>query len=70
MVTRLSDEFRMNQLKANFDYRVANQPITIVPGITAKESVSIVKSTWAGDNSIYIPYPETEVEKNPNLVRK
>lgn len=70
MVTRRSDEFRMNQLKANFDYRVANQPITIVPGITAKESVSIVKSTWAGDNSIYIPYPETEVEKNPNLVRK
>ena len=70
MVTRRSDEFRMNQLKENFDYRVANQPITIVPGITAKESVSVVKSTWAGDNSIYIPYPDTEVEKNPNLVRK
>lgn len=69
MVTRRSDEFRMNELKKNFDYRVANPEIEVAPGFKAKESVTVVKSTWAGDNSIYIPYPDTEVEKNPNLNR-
>ena len=69
MVTRRSDELRMNELKKNFDYRVANPAIEVAPGITAKESVSVAKATWAGDNSIYIPYPDTEVEKNPNLDR-
>ena len=47
----------------------ANQPIEVAPGITAKESVAVTKSTWAGDESIYIPYPNNEVEKNPNLRR-
>ena len=69
MVTRRSDEFRMNELKKNFDYRVANKPVEIVPGIWASESVPVVKSTWAGDESIYLPYPDTEGEKNPNLKR-
>ena len=69
MVTRRSDEFRMEELKKNFDYRVANVPLEIVTGIKASESVSVTKSTWAGDNSIYLPYPDTEVEKNPNLKR-
>lgn len=69
MVTRRSDEFRMNRLKENFDYRVANAPIEVAPGITAKESVAVTKSAWAGDESIYIPYPNNEVEKNPNLRR-
>lgn len=69
MVTRRSDEFRMNELKKNFDYRVANPEIEVAPGIKAKESVAVVKSTWNGDNSIYVPYPDTEVEKNPNLNR-
>ena len=69
MVTRRSDEFRMNELKKNFDYRVANNEIEVAPGVKAKESVSVVKSTWANDNSIYLPYPDTEVEKNPNLNR-
>ena len=69
MVTRRSDEFRMNELKKNFDFRVANPGTEIVPGITAKEGVAIVRSTWDGDNSIYVPYPDTEVEKNPNLDR-
>lgn len=69
MVTRRSDEFRMNELKKNFDFRVANPGTEIVPGIVAKESVTVSKATWAGDNSIYIPYPDTEVEKNPNLNR-
>lgn len=73
MVTRRADEFRMNELKKNFDYRVANKPVVVAvengKEYTAKESVSVVKSTWAGDESIYCPYPTTEVEKNPNLKR-
>ena len=69
MVTRRSDEFRLNRLKENFDYRVQNPEIEVAPGIKAKESVAVTKSTWAGDESIYIPYPNTEVEKNPNLRR-
>ena len=73
MVTRRSDEFRMNELKKNFDYRVANKPVVVAvengKEYTAKESVPVVKSTWAGDESIYCPYPTTEVEKNPNLKR-
>ena len=73
MVTRRADEFRMNELKKNFDYRVANKPVVVAvengKEYTAKESVPVVKSTWAGDESIYWPYPTTEVEKNPNLKR-
>lgn len=73
MVTRRADEFRMNELKKNFDYRVANKPIVVAvengKEYTAKESVPVVKSTWTGDESIYLPYPTTEVEKNPNLKR-
>ena len=59
----------MNRLKENVDYRVQNPEIEVARGIKAKESVSVTKSTWAGDESIYIPYPNTEVEKNPNLRR-
>lgn len=73
MVTRRSDELRMDELKKNFDYRVANKPVVVAvengKEYTAKESVPVVKSTWAGDESIYCPYPTTEVEKNPNLKR-
>lgn len=73
MVTRRADEFRMNELKKNFGYRVANKPVVVAvengKEYTAKESVPVVKSTWAGDESIYCPYPTTEVEKNPNLKR-
>ena len=74
MVTRRADELRMNELKKNFDYRVANQEIVVHTDedgtvYKAKESVSVVKTTWAGDESIYCPYPTTEVEKNPNLHR-
>ena len=73
MVTRRADELRMNELKKNFDYRVANKPVVVAvengKEYTAKESVPVVKSTWAGDESIYCPYPTAEVEKNPNLKR-
>ena len=74
MVTRRADELRMNELKKNFDYRVANKEIVVHTDADgkqykAKESVSVVKTTWNGDESIYCPYPTTEVEKNPNLHR-
>lgn len=74
MVTRRADELRMNELKKNFDYRVANPEIVVAKDangndIKAKESVSVVNSTWQGDNSIYCPYPTSDVDKNPNLKR-
>ncbi len=72
MVTRRSDEFRMNELKKNFDFRVANVEQNIVDPTDgkvykAKESVSVTNTTWKGAESIYIPYPVLEVERNPNL---
>lgn len=69
MVTRRSDELRMDELKKNFEYRVANAPIVVAKEggkeYTAKESVT-VKDTWSEDR-IYCPYPTTDGEKNPNL---
>ena len=71
MVTRRSDELRMDELKKNFEYRVANAPIVVAKEggkeYTAKESVTI-KGTWSEDR-IYCPYPTTDGEKNPNLKR-
>jgi starch-binding outer membrane protein, SusD/RagB family len=71
MVTRRSDELRMNELKKNFDYRVANAPLVVAvengKNITAKEQVT-VSGSWTEDR-IYCPYPTTDVEKNPNLKR-
>lgn len=71
MVTRRSDELRMDELKKNFEYRVANAPIVVAKEggkeYTAKESVT-VKGTWSEDR-IYCPYPTTDGEKNTNLNR-
>lgn len=67
LVTRRADQFRMNDLKNTFARRVANAPITVAPGFTATEAVP-VKGTW-NDDMNYIPYPQSEVEKNPNLKR-
>ena len=71
MVTRRSDELRMDELKKNFEYRVTNAPIVVAKEggkeYTAKESVT-VKGTWSEDR-IYCPYPTTDGEKNPNLKR-
>lgn len=71
MVTRRSDELRMDELKKNFEYRVANAPIVVAKEggkeYTAKESVT-VKGAWSEDR-IYCPYPTTDGEKNSNLKR-
>ena len=71
MVTRRADELRMNELKKNFEYRVANAPLVVAETdgkkYTATESVT-VSGSWSEDR-IYCPYPTTDVEKNPNLHR-
>ena len=71
MVTRRSDELRMDELKKNFEYRVANAPIVVAKEggkeYTAKESVT-VKGAWSEDR-IYCPSPTPDGEKNPNLKR-
>ena len=71
MVTRRSDELRMNELKKNFDYRVTNAPLVVAEQdgktYSAKESVT-VSGSWSEDR-IYCPYPTSDVEKNPNLKR-
>ena len=71
MVTRRSDELRMDELKKNFEYRVANAPLVVAvengKEISAKESVT-VSGSWTEDR-IYCPYPTSDVEKNPNLKR-
>lgn len=67
MVTRRADELRMNKLKDNFEYRKANTPIEVAPGVKVTESVAVT-GTW-NDQMIYLPYPGTEVEKNGNLHR-
>lgn len=41
---------------------------TLTNDLKLKESVSVVGS-WDGDNTIYLPYPDTDAEKNPNLKR-
>ncbi len=67
MVTRRSDEFRLDKLKENFEYRKTNAPLEVATGYTATESVAVT-GTWTDDMN-YMPYPGTEVEKNPNLKR-
>ena len=69
MVTRRSVELRMDELKKNFEYRVANAPVVIAKEgdkeYTAQESVTVT-GPWSEDR-IYCPYPTTDGEKNPNL---
>lgn len=69
MVTRRSDELRMDELKKNFEYRITNAPIVIAKEgdkeYTAQESVTVT-GPWSEDR-IYCPYPTTDGEKNPNL---
>ena len=71
MVTRRSDELRMDELKKNFEYRVTNAPVVISKKgdkeYTAQESVTVT-GPWSEDR-IYCPYPTSDVEKNPNLKR-
>lgn len=66
LATRRSDELRLNHLKTNLEYRKQNPAITL-GGVQVKEKVT-VSGTW-NDDMNYMPYPNTDVEKNPNLHR-
>ena len=68
LVTRRADQFRMNELKNTFAERAANAPVEIVPGVTATEGVELTNKTW-NDDLMYLPYPDTDSQKNPNLKR-
>ena len=68
LVPRRADQFRMNRLKDTFEERVQNLPVEIVPGVQATESVEFTNTVW-NDNLMYLPYPDTDADKNPNLVR-
>ena len=68
LVTRRSDQFRMNELKNTFAERAENAPVEIVSGVTATEGVLLVNKTW-NDDLMYLPYPDTDSQKNPNLRR-
>ena len=70
MVTRRDDQLRLNLLEQAFNERKANTPIEVAPGITRQETILIDASqTWNGESSIYLPYPSTDAEINPNLTR-
>lgn len=67
LAPRLYDMQRMNRLKAHFEYRKANAPVEVAPGIFRKEAVP-VEGNW-NDDMMYAPYPAKDVLMNPNLKR-
>lgn len=71
LVTRRSDQFRMDRLKDHFEWRkkLSTTPMTIesIPGQQFVDSAK-VEGTWSPDRA-YLPYPDTETMKNPNLKR-
>lgn len=68
LVTRRADQFRMNTLKDTFLDRAENAAIEVAPGIKVKELVEYTNKIW-NDNLMYLPYPEEDSQKNPNLKR-
>lgn len=65
MVTRRADQFRMKLLQKTFEERQGNPETEIVPGVKVKEGVE-VSGSW-NDKMVYMPYPDTDSAKNPNL---
>ena len=66
--TSTSGEFRMNRLKDTFKERAENTAVEVADGILVKESVEYTNRTWS-DNLMYLPYPDMDSQKNPNLVK-
>ncbi len=56
MVTRRLDELRMDELKKNFEYRVANAPIVVAKegeqGTRLLRRALPVKGTWSEDQNL------------------
>ena len=70
LVTRRDDQMRMELLEQTFNERKANEPIEVAPGVMRKNQVEIsAGTTWQGEKSIYLPYPSTDTQLNPNLKR-
>lgn len=70
LVTRRDDLLRTDKLQEVFETRKANAPIEVAPGVMKKETIEIPASqTWQGESSIYLPYPSTDKQYNPNLTR-
>lgn len=65
LVTRSADQFRMKLLQKTFEERVGNPEVEVAPGVKVKEGVE-VSGTWS-DSKVYMPYPDTDSAKNPNL---
>ena len=70
LVTRRDDQMRMELLEQAFNERKANTAIEVAPGVMRKEKVELPASlTWQGEKSIYLPYPASDTQLNPNLTR-
>lgn len=67
LVTRRSDEFRMNMLQQNFEYRKTNAPLLVADGVKVTESVPVT-GTWS-EKLIYMPYPGNDAQRNKSLKR-
>ena len=57
----------MNRLKDVFAERAANNGVTVAPGVVLKE-MEYENKTW-NENLMYMPYPDSDASKNPNLKR-
>ena len=64
---RFFDMQRMNRVKDHFEYRKANAPVEVAPGVFMKESIT-VNGSWQ-DKLMYADYPARDVLMNPNLKR-
>lgn len=70
LVTRHDDMLRLNMLEDHFNKRKVNAAVEVAPGVLIKETIEIPESqTWQGENSIYLPYPASDKQYNPNLTR-
>ena len=65
LVTRRSDQLRMNLLKDSFDYRRRN-PTVEIEGLELKEPVTI-SGSWTVGETEYYPYPANDSSLDPNL---
>lgn len=65
LVTRRSDQLRMNLLKDSFDYRKRN-PAVEIEGLEMKEPVTI-NGNWTVGETEYYPYPSNDSSLDPNL---
>lgn len=70
LVTRRDDQMRLELLEKTFNERKANAPVEVAPGVMRTENVNLPESlSWEGEKTIYLPYPASDAQLNPNLKR-